>query len=106
MLTSHYMKDVAALCRRVVIIALGRIIYDGSLGGIVDRFSSHKVISLELANGEMPTGFERYGEVLSVEPPKVKLRVARTAVPDVLGNILAAHTPSPTSAWKIRRWKK
>ena len=55
LLTSHYMKDVAALCRRVVIIAMGRIIYDGSLSGIVDGFSSHKVISLELANGEMPT---------------------------------------------------
>ncbi len=76
------------MCRRVVIIALGRIIYDGSLSGIVDRFSSHKVISLELANGELPAGLERYGEVLSVEPPKIKLRVDRAKVPDVLGNIL------------------
>jgi ABC-2 type transport system ATP-binding protein len=30
LLTSHYMKDVAALCRRVVIIAQGQIKYDGS----------------------------------------------------------------------------
>jgi ABC-2 type transport system ATP-binding protein len=97
LLTSHYMKDVAALCRRVVIIALGRIIYDGSLGGIIDRFSSHKVISLELANGEMPTGFERYGEVLSIEPPKIKLRVARALVPEVLGHILAAHAVADVS---------
>ena len=29
MLTSHYMKDVAALCRRVVIISQGQIKYDG-----------------------------------------------------------------------------
>jgi ABC-2 type transport system ATP-binding protein len=97
LLTSHYMKDVAALCRRVVIIALGRIIYDGSLSGIVDRFSSHKVITLELANGEMPTGFERYGEVLSIEPPKIKLRVARTSISEVLGNILAAHAVADVS---------
>jgi ABC-2 type transport system ATP-binding protein len=97
LLTSHYMKDVAALCRRVVIIALGRIIYDGSLSGIVDQFSSHKVITLELANGEMPGGFERYGEVLAVEPPKIKLRVARVKVPDVLGNILAAHSVADVS---------
>src|SRR5690349_11091513 len=41
LLTSHYMKDVAALCRRVVVIAQGKIMYDGSLGGIVDRFSRH-----------------------------------------------------------------
>jgi ABC-2 type transport system ATP-binding protein len=92
LLTSHYMKDVAALCRRVVIIALGRIIYDGSLGGIVDRFSDHKIVSLELADGDTRTGFDRYGEVLSIEPPKVKLRVSRAAVPNILSDILASHT--------------
>src|SRR5262249_21338644 len=42
LLTSHYMKDVAALCRRVVVINHGNIVYDGSLSGIIDRFSSHK----------------------------------------------------------------
>ncbi len=97
LLTSHYMKDVAALCRRVVIIALGRIIYDGSLSGIVDQFSSHKVISLELSNGEIPRGFERYGKVLSIEPPRVKLRVERTSVPNVLGNILAQYAIADVS---------
>ena len=97
LLTSHYMKDVAALCHRVVIIASGRIIYDGSLGGIVDQFSSHKVISLELVNGQPSGGFERYGEVLSVESPKVKLRVARTSVADVLGQILAQYSIADVS---------
>jgi ABC-2 type transport system ATP-binding protein len=92
LLTSHYMKDIAALCRRVVIIALGKIIYDGSLDGIVDRFSNHKIVSLELADGDARTGFERYGEVISIEPPKVKLRVSRAAVPDVLSDILASHS--------------
>jgi len=45
----------------------------------------------------MPGGFERYGEVLSVEPPKIKLRVDRTKVPDVLGNILAAYSVADVS---------
>ena len=81
LLTSHYMKDIAALCRRVVIIAQGRIIYDGSLSGIIDRFSSHKVISLELANGRPPENMERFGEVLSFEMPRIKIRVARGVVP-------------------------
>ncbi len=49
LLTSHYMKDVTALCKRVVIIAHGRIQYDGSLSGIVDRFSGHKIVTLQLA---------------------------------------------------------
>ena len=71
LLTSHYMKDVAALCRRVVIIAQGQIKYDGSLSGIVDQFSSQKLITLQLANGQATHDFTRHGTVVSVEPPKI-----------------------------------
>jgi ABC-2 type transport system ATP-binding protein len=92
LLTSHYMKDVAALCRRVVIIAQGQIKYDGSLTGIIDRFSSQKLITLQLANGQPTNDFARYGSLVSVEPPKVKLRIERTDVPRALAAILAQHT--------------
>ncbi len=89
LLTSHYMKDVAALCRRVVIIAHGQIMYDGSLGGIVDRFSSHKIVTLLFAGDTIPTGLSRFGEVLEESPPKVRLRVDRSVVADTLAAILA-----------------
>jgi ABC-2 type transport system ATP-binding protein len=91
LLTSHYMKDVAALCRRVVVIALGRIIYDGSLDGIRDRFGGQKVISLHFANGRIPDDLAAYGEVLLLENPRAKLRVPRSVVTDVLGSILSRH---------------
>ncbi|MBI2823230.1 MAG: ABC transporter ATP-binding protein [Planctomycetia bacterium] len=92
LLTSHYMKDVAALCKRVVIIAQGRIIYDGSLSGIIDRFSHHKVITLLFPGDDrMPSDLARYGEVVEEFAPKVKLRVPRKNVPDVLAGILARH---------------
>jgi ABC-2 type transport system ATP-binding protein len=91
LLTSHYMKDVAALCQRVVIIARGRIKHDGSLEGIVDRFSSHKVVTLQFA-GEPSVGeLQRYGEVLDVQPPRAKLRIRRGQVPKALAAILAHH---------------
>ena len=93
LLTSHYMKDIAALCKRVVIIAQGQIIYDGSLSGIIDRFSSHKVVSLQFpANSEPPLGLDRHGEIIDDHFPKVKLRVNRKAVPEVLADLLARHT--------------
>src|SRR5262249_51069193 len=99
LLTSHYMKDVAALCRRAIIIAHGRIMYDGSLPGIIDRFSGHKVITLLFSGDAIPTdlrddfrqGLARYGEVLQFSPPKAKLRIDRGKVPEVLGQILAKH---------------
>jgi len=92
LLTSHYMKDVAALCRRVVIIAQGQIMYDGSLAGIVDRFSGHKVISLQFGGDEeLPDNLERYGEVLDRRAPKAKLRIPRAQVTQVLASVLASH---------------
>ncbi len=95
LLTSHYMKDVAALCKRVVIINQGQIQYDGSLSGIVDRFSGHKVITLQLADDESIEKIEtlqRFGEVLEILPPKAKLKVHRVEVPKALAAILADHT--------------
>ena len=91
LLTSHYMKDVAALCRRVVVIAHGRIVYDGSLAGILDRFGGQKIITLQMSNSQPLVGLERFGEVLSIEPPRVKLRVSRSVVPEVLSALLAQH---------------
>ncbi len=94
LLTSHYMKDVAALCKRVVIIAHGQIIYDGSLSGIVDRFSSHKVVTLLFSDEEdrLPGDLSRYGQVIEEQAPKVKLRVERREVAEVLSSILSKHT--------------
>jgi ABC-2 type transport system ATP-binding protein len=91
LLTSHYMKDVAALCRRVVIIASGRIVYNGSLAGIIDRFGGHKIISVQMCDGKMPDDLDRFGVILSREAPRIKLRVDRSVVPEVLSNILAQN---------------
>ncbi len=92
LLTSHYMKDVAALCKRAVIIAQGQIKYDGSLAGIIDRFSGQKLITLQLADGQASGDFSRFGTVISIEPPKVKLRIERAQVARSLAEILAQHT--------------
>ena len=91
LLTSHYMKDVAALCQRVVIIAQGQIRYDGSLSGIIDRFGEHKVVTIQLADRQDAAGFERFGQVLELEPPRVKLRIERSRVATALAGLLAEH---------------
>ncbi len=97
LLTSHYMKDVVALCRRVVIIAQGRIMYDGSLSGIIDQFSSHKIVSLQFADDAMPADLDRYGELLEIVPPRARLRIERPEVTDALAGILHAHVVEDVS---------
>ena len=91
LLTSHYMKDVAALCKRVVMIAGGEIKYDGSLEGIVDRFSRHKVLTLQFADDRMPSDLSRYGDVLEVVEPKVRVRVDRGNIAKVLSSVLGSY---------------
>lgn len=97
LLTSHYMKDVAALCQRVVIIANGRIEYDGSLNGIIDSFSGDKIVTLQFAQQEgqplaaLPD-LTRFGEVVQATPPRAKLRVARAQIPRTLAAVLAEFT--------------
>jgi ABC-2 type transport system ATP-binding protein len=97
LLTSHYMKDVAALCRRVVIIAQGMIMYDGSLSGIVDRFSGHKIITLVFPGDKVPQGLNRFGEVVEEQAPKVKIKVDRNGIGQALSTILAQHTVEDVS---------
>ncbi len=91
LLTSHYMKDVEALCKRVVVIAQGKVQYDGSLEGIVDSFSKDKIITLDLAEGESHKGLERFGTIEKLSEPRVSLRCPRLDVSRILAQILAGY---------------
>jgi ABC-2 type transport system ATP-binding protein len=52
LLTSHYMADVEALCKRVIIIHHGKLLFDGLLEALTDRFGAYKTIEAVLADGE------------------------------------------------------
>ncbi len=97
LLTSHYMKDVAALCQRVVIITQGQIKYDGSLSGIIDRFSGHKIVTLLFEEDQVPADLSHYGEVLQAVVPKAKLRILRQEIPKVLAALLDQHAVADVS---------
>jgi len=89
MLTSHYMEDIEALCHRVIVIDHGRIMFDGALSAIVERFSTHKIIGLTFA--EAPDcDFASAGEVVQRSDRSIKLRVLRARVTDVARDLLAA----------------
>src|SRR4051794_13681974 len=87
LLTSHYMRDVEALCDRVLVITHGTLVYDGPLSGITDRFGRSKLVRLQFAGG-IPADLERFGEVTRREGPSVDLKVDRARVGEVLGAIL------------------
>ena len=90
-LTTHYMKDVAALCERVVVVTEGSILYDGSLEQIVDRFTTHKVVTLDLEQPPAEGEIEKFGFSCEVRGPRVSLRIDRTRIADVLPKLLASQ---------------
>jgi ABC-2 type transport system ATP-binding protein len=87
-LTTHYMKDVAALCERVVVITHGAIVHDGPLTEIVDRFTTHKIVTLDLDEAPAAGTIERFGFPCEVRGPRVVLRIDRTRIADVLPELL------------------
>lgn len=91
LLTSHYMKDVEALCRRAIIINEGEIKHDGPLAGIIDRFSRHKVVSLQFGDRTIPADLGSFGRVFDVQPPRVKVEVDRTRIPEILSQLLSRY---------------
>ncbi len=87
LLTSHYMADVEALCRRVIVIHHGRLLFDGNLSRLVYLFEANKtiVISLEDPNIDL----SGYGEVVERDGDRVTLRVPRADTPRVTARLLA-----------------
>ncbi|NCZ95550.1 MAG: ATP-binding cassette domain-containing protein [Verrucomicrobia bacterium] len=82
-LTSHYLQDIEALCRRVVIIDRGRIIHDGSLAAVVKGFSNHKQIELRFSGRAPKLHGPEWGEILSRDEAGVRLRVEPGRVTEI-----------------------
>src|SRR5216110_907448 len=78
LLTSHYMDDVVALCKRVIVIHRGRLLYDGPLADLAERMAPYKIITATLHDGAAPsTDLDSYGTVVSRDEGRVMLRVDR-----------------------------
>lgn len=97
LLTSHYMQDIEALCDRVLVINHGRLVHDGLLSEIVDRFAGYKILKLRFQDGTMPARFDDVGEVIELDPPKVAIRLPRESVARQAGRLLAEHAISDIS---------
>ena len=87
LLTSHYMADVQALCRRVIVIHHGRILYDGPLTGLADTVAAWKTIAVVLEDGA--SDLSEFGEVIHRDGDVVTLRVPKEQTARVTARLLA-----------------
>ena len=92
-LTSHYMADIEALCRRVMVINGGKAVFDGPLGELTQRFAPLRRIGLTLKSPPDEAHLKlarELGENVQHEGARVSLSVPREEVPARVNRLLAS----------------
>jgi len=87
-LTSHYMNDIEALCKRTILINQGRLVFDGDLARVNDLFSEKKILRLQLSDMADATVLSRFGEVKSCSGLEATLEIQKDRVKEVAKEIL------------------
>ncbi|HNM36967.1 MAG TPA: hypothetical protein PKI33_07890, partial [Anaerolineales bacterium] len=87
LLTSHYMADVEALCKRVIVIHHGQLLFDGDLAALVQKFSAFKTVAFDIDNPNHD--FSQYGDVVSIDGLHVTLRVPKEKTSAVTTRLLS-----------------
>ncbi len=82
-LTSHYMEDVEALCKRVVIINHGQLIFDGLLDNLLKKHINSKELEVTFSEKIDVTKLKKIGKIKErtlkraiIEVPKEKSKQA------------------------------
>ena len=88
LLTSHYMGDVKELCRRVLIIDKGKLVFDGKLSQITQKYADHKLISVILAQEVEERTLKSLGEIKEFSFPKLVYFVKREEVSKIAAKVL------------------
>ncbi|GIV96575.1 MAG: ABC transporter [Herpetosiphonaceae bacterium] len=89
LLTSHYMADVTALARRILVIDDGRLMYDGNLEALVESTAPYKLLRLTLQQPIDEIDLAALGQVERYEGLKVTIRVPRHSTTAVAARALA-----------------
>lgn len=98
-LTTHDMGDVDALCRRIVIIDKGRMLYDNDIEHLKKVFGSYRTLNLRVARSQMSDEYveslkrslSEYGVSVSREENWISLVIneEKIKVMDVLNKVQA-----------------
>jgi ABC-2 type transport system ATP-binding protein len=86
-LTSHYMEDIERLCKRILILRRGELVFDGPLQTVAERHARHKVITAHLRPAELPEG----GTSAAAPAGEIRLEVPRERVAAAAGELLATY---------------
>lgn len=88
LLTSHYMEDVKDLCKRVIVIDKGKILFDGKVSDLIKKYVDYKVIHFELKETINGDRLNDFGELEYFNGSRGKMNVKRGDIPLVASKLL------------------
>ncbi len=91
LLTSHYMADVTALCKRVIVIHHGQVLFDGDLSALSDKFAAYKTLVVTFSQPVDALALAGFGEITESDGSKFAMRIARHDAPRITAQLLADY---------------
>ncbi len=92
LLTSHYMGDVQELCKRVIVVSQGKVMFDGELNTLISKYSPRKIIHFVFEKKIPRSAVEQYGTVHNWNLPNISLSVPREDAAKIAGKIMQEHS--------------
>jgi ABC-2 type transport system ATP-binding protein len=90
-LTSHYMADVQALCKRLVLIFDGKKAYDGPIKSFERILGNEKSVSFVFSSPIEQTLWSQYSPKWSEDKTQVELLVPEHELKELALNVLSNH---------------
>ncbi len=93
MLTSHYMEDIAQLCKRIIIINHGMVIYDGLIDELINKYAGTKKIVVYFEKEVTRSDAEKFGKLKSFNSLEVVYDVERQKMKEIASAIITSDLP-------------
>ena len=93
LLTTHDMSDIEQLCQRLMIIDRGKLLYDGSLEQIRERFGTERTLVVDLAGDGLPPLEAPPAREVRADGPRRWLRFQRAEISaaDLIATVAARY---------------
>ncbi len=87
-LTSHYMHDITALCKRVLVIDQGKLMFDGNLDTLIAEYAEEKLLTISFAERVEQEVLTSLGTIVEYAPERAVVRVPRKSIAQITSFLL------------------